>query len=162
MCVCVCVIPPTQPMCNQKEDSLDRSLAAGGDDGDSVRRSESPSALKRRTAAVDENNNHQHDGDHHTTKEQTSRPGLVSRLKLFVDRNVNRFETEIRWPHVIFMLAVHLVSLHALFLVLAFRVKLQTILFAVFLHYLCNVGLTAGVHRLWSHKGEAVGRECYG
>ena len=77
---------------------------------------------------------------------------LFSKFRTFCAEKLT-FETDIRWSHVAFMLTVHLVSLHALLLLLSFQVKVQSILFAIFLHYLCNLGLTAGVHRLWSHKG---------
>ena len=137
-------------MCNKKKESLDGSLDGSLDD---VQQSDSSSFARKRRTDVDENNNDAIRDDRSQTKPTSG--GLLSRLKLFVDRNVNCFETEIRWPHVLFMATLHLISLHALiFLILAFKVKLQTIAFTIVLHYLCNIGLTAGVHRLWSHKGE--------
>lgn len=135
-------------MCNRKGESLDGSLDDGGV------RDESTAGDKLLLPATDENNNQICQTSKTTKGEPTS---LVARVQLFLDQNVNRFQTEIRWTHVLFMLTFHLVSLHALvFLILPFRVKLQTILFAIFLHYLCNIGLTAGVHRLWSHKGKPL------
>lgn len=63
-----------------------------------------------------------------------------------------RFETNVRWTHVSFMLLIHLIAAHAIVRIAAGNVSWATIAFAFMLHQLCAFGLTAGVHRLWSHR----------
>lgn len=122
---------------------------------------------KREAESIDEPLNGLNDelilnkSKNHKQNDQIKQSNLFFSLKNYLDKKLNCFETEIRWTHVIFMFTFHLISLHALYLLLTFNVKVQTILFAIFLHYLCNLGLTAGVHRLWSHKGNDQHKTTY-
>lgn len=95
-------------------------------------------------------------------KNDESKDKKIKSLLSKLNEKVNCFETEIRWTHVLFMLTFHLISLHAIYLLFSFKIKLYTFLFAVLLHYLSNIGLTAGVHRLWSHKGNSNFFHLYG
>merc|ERR1712000_359816 len=76
--------------------------------------------------------------------------------------------TAVNWPMVVYIGSTHLAALYALIVLLAFggicplfgngtSVKWQTAILAVVL-YLCSAfGITAGVHRLWSHKSYKAG-----
>ncbi|XP_026751921.2 (11Z)-hexadec-11-enoyl-CoA conjugase-like isoform X2 [Galleria mellonella] len=62
------------------------------------------------------------------------------------------FRPKIKWPDLIVQLSLHLVSIYGLFLTFTNQVKLYTILFALATIYTSGFGITAGVHRLWSHR----------
>ena len=70
---------------------------------------------------------------------------------------------EWRWPMVVYLGWVHLTAVYATVVLLAFggecplfgtslRVKTETIVFAVALYVCSGLGITAGAHRLWSHR----------
>ncbi|CAH0750139.1 unnamed protein product [Diatraea saccharalis] len=62
------------------------------------------------------------------------------------------FTARIKWPDLIVQLVLHLVSIYGLYLTLTFQVKILTILFVLATIYTSGFGITAGVHRLWSHR----------
>ncbi|XP_058810731.1 acyl-CoA Delta-9 desaturase-like [Phymastichus coffea] len=61
------------------------------------------------------------------------------------------FKAEWIWLHVIFIAALHVGSLYGLYLIFS-SAKIQTTLLAFILYPVCILGITAGVHRLWSHR----------
>ncbi|KAI8422434.1 hypothetical protein MSG28_006274 [Choristoneura fumiferana] len=62
------------------------------------------------------------------------------------------FKAKIRWPDLIVQVLLHLVSIYGLYLTLTFKAKLLTVLYVFFTIYTSGFGITAGVHRLWSHR----------
>lgn len=62
------------------------------------------------------------------------------------------FVPQIRWPDFIVQLSLHLVSLYGFYLLLTNKLQLYTILFVLVTIYSSGFGITAGVHRLWSHR----------
>jgi len=58
---------------------------------------------------------------------------------------------QIVWRNVILMAALHLASLWAVYL-MATRAMWQTNVFTFFLYVFSGYGITAGAHRLWSHR----------
>nr|AGO45842.1 acyl-CoA desaturase HvirKSVE [Heliothis virescens] len=62
------------------------------------------------------------------------------------------FKAQIRWPDLTVQVLLHLVSIYGLYLMICNQVKLLTILFALGTIYTSGFGITAGVHRLWSHR----------
>ncbi|XP_047019018.1 (11Z)-hexadec-11-enoyl-CoA conjugase [Helicoverpa zea] len=62
------------------------------------------------------------------------------------------FKAQIRWPDLTVQVLLHLVSIYGLYLMISNQVKLLTILFALGTIYTSGFGITAGVHRLWSHR----------
>ncbi|KOB75264.1 Desaturase 6, partial [Operophtera brumata] len=54
------------------------------------------------------------------------------------------FTAQWRWPDTIVQVLLHTVSLYAVYLILTLQVKFLTIF--------VGFGITAGVHRLWSHR----------
>ncbi|XP_060803766.1 (11Z)-hexadec-11-enoyl-CoA conjugase-like [Amyelois transitella] len=62
------------------------------------------------------------------------------------------FRPRIRWPDLTVQISLHLVSIYGLYLILTNQVKLWTLLFALGTIYTSGFGITAGVHRLWSHR----------
>ncbi|KAJ8675188.1 hypothetical protein QAD02_010974 [Eretmocerus hayati] len=71
-----------------------------------------------------------------------------------VDRTVTqaeKYEMKIVWRNVILFFLLHLGALYGLWLVFA-SAKFSTTVFAFFLYQASALGITAGVHRLWSHK----------
>lgn len=61
------------------------------------------------------------------------------------------FTPSIRWPDLIVQISLHLGLLYGLYLACT-QAMLFTVLFALFLHWSSGVGITAGAHRLWSHR----------
>ncbi|CAB3247595.1 unnamed protein product [Arctia plantaginis] len=62
------------------------------------------------------------------------------------------FIPQIRWPDLIVQILLHLVSIYGLYLVISNQVRIYTTLFAIGTIYTSGFGITAGVHRLWSHR----------
>ncbi|CAG4985906.1 unnamed protein product [Colias eurytheme] len=62
------------------------------------------------------------------------------------------FKAQIRWPDLVVQISLHLVSIYGLYLILTNQVKFFTILFVLGTIYTSGFGITAGVHRLWSHR----------
>ncbi|KAG7306383.1 hypothetical protein JYU34_009009 [Plutella xylostella] len=62
------------------------------------------------------------------------------------------FKAQIRWPDLIVQVLLHLVSLCGLYLIITNSVRFYTTLFALATIYTSGFGITAGVHRLWSHR----------
>ncbi|XP_050673956.1 acyl-CoA Delta-9 desaturase-like [Leptidea sinapis] len=62
------------------------------------------------------------------------------------------FQAQIRWPDLIVQIALHTVSLLGFLLIMTNQVKLWTIIFVFLTIYTTGFGITAGVHRLWSHR----------
>jgi len=61
------------------------------------------------------------------------------------------YKREIVWRNVIIMSLLHLSALYGLYLCIV-SAKWQTFAFAVFLYVISGLGITAGAHRLWSHR----------
>jgi len=61
------------------------------------------------------------------------------------------YKLEIVWRNVALMSALHLSAIYGLYLCIT-SAQLVTTLFAVFLYVISGLGITAGAHRLWSHR----------
>jgi len=59
---------------------------------------------------------------------------------------------DVTWKNIFFFGYLHIASLHALYLILTFQVQITTMFFAWLLTIFGLWGITAGAHRLWSHK----------
>lgn len=73
------------------------------------------------------------------------------------DFNISNYETvefrpQIKWPDLIVQVMLHLVTIYGCFLVITNEVRFLTTLFAFATIYTSGFGITAGVHRLWSHR----------
>nr|ARD71178.1 desaturase [Spodoptera exigua] len=62
------------------------------------------------------------------------------------------FKAKFRWPDLTVQILLHLVSIYGLYLTFSNQVKILTLLFALGTIYTSGFGITAGVHRLWSHR----------
>ncbi|XP_052890675.1 acyl-CoA Delta-9 desaturase [Anopheles moucheti] len=62
------------------------------------------------------------------------------------------FRAQIRWPDFCAQLFVHVGFLIGLYYLVTFRAKFYTYLWTVGLVWATGLGITAGAHRLWSHK----------
>lgn len=62
------------------------------------------------------------------------------------------FSPQIRWPDLTVQIILHLVSIYGLYLIITNQVRFFTTLFAFATIYTSGFGITAGVHRLWSHR----------
>ncbi|CAG2121417.1 unnamed protein product, partial [Medioppia subpectinata] len=63
----------------------------------------------------------------------------------------NEYKTQIVWRNVLLMGSLHIGALYGGYIMLT-AAKYQTV-FAWFLMYMCSgLGITAGAHRLWSHR----------
>ncbi|XP_075526491.1 stearoyl-CoA desaturase 5-like isoform X1 [Dermacentor variabilis] len=61
------------------------------------------------------------------------------------------YKREIVWRNVLLMGSLHLISLYGFYLIF-FTVQWKTVLAAYILYTLSGIGITAGSHRMWSHK----------
>lgn len=57
------------------------------------------------------------------------------------------------WKNIFFFVYLHLGSFYGIYQILTGQCKLATILMAILLVHWGLLGITAGAHRLWSHKG---------
>ncbi|CRK94612.1 CLUMA_CG008112, isoform A [Clunio marinus] len=62
------------------------------------------------------------------------------------------FQPQIRWPDLFAQLFIHVGSLYGLYYLVALKPKFYTYIWFVALIYASGIGITAGAHRLWSHK----------
>ncbi|CAH0714306.1 unnamed protein product, partial [Brenthis ino] len=62
------------------------------------------------------------------------------------------FRSRIKWPDLLVQVSLHLVTIYGFYLIITCDVKFLTILFAFATIYTSGFGITAGVHRLWSHR----------
>ncbi|XP_069356421.1 acyl-CoA Delta-9 desaturase-like isoform X1 [Maniola hyperantus] len=62
------------------------------------------------------------------------------------------FRAQIRWPDSIVQVLLHTVTIYGFYLILTNKVNFLTTLFAFATIYTSGFGITAGVHRLWSHR----------
>ncbi|KAK5966565.1 Acyl-CoA desaturase 2 [Trichostrongylus colubriformis] len=61
------------------------------------------------------------------------------------------YKTEIVWRNVVLFAALHIGALIGLYQ-LIFVAKWSTVFWTFFLHVVGAIGVTAGAHRLWSHR----------
>ncbi|XP_018327887.1 acyl-CoA Delta(11) desaturase [Agrilus planipennis] len=69
----------------------------------------------------------------------------------FPEKPKEKFIPHIRWPDLIAQVYIHVGLLYGVYLMLT-SAKLATSLFAIATIYTSGFGITAGVHRLWSHR----------
>ncbi|KPI92675.1 Acyl-CoA Delta(11) desaturase [Papilio xuthus] len=62
------------------------------------------------------------------------------------------FRPRIRWPDLLVQLSLHLVSIYGLFLMVTNNIRFYTTIFVFATIFMSGLGITAGVHRLWSHR----------
>ena len=67
-----------------------------------------------------------------------------------VDRDVKRPERQIVWVNVYFMIALHLLAIYGIYLIPG--TGPLTWFWTWFCHFIGGLGITVGVHRLWSHR----------
>ncbi|XP_012524226.1 (11Z)-hexadec-11-enoyl-CoA conjugase [Monomorium pharaonis] len=63
----------------------------------------------------------------------------------------DNYEWKIVWKNVIIFLYIHLAAIYG-FYVLCFRVKFWSIIWTLIFFAAAIIGMTAGAHRLWSHR----------
>ena len=66
---------------------------------------------------------------------------------------------QIKWLNVTLLTALHLAALYGLYLLL-FEAQLITVVFWYLLGALSGMGVTAGAHRLWSHRAYRATTAC--
>jgi len=85
-----------------------------------------------------------------------------------VPTEISSGEVRINWPMLIYMSGTHIVALWGLLVLVAFKgdcpifgngtaMKGSTCIFAVIMYIVSGLGITAGVHRLWSHRSYKAG-----
>ncbi|XP_068632944.1 acyl-CoA Delta-9 desaturase-like isoform X2 [Battus philenor] len=62
------------------------------------------------------------------------------------------FRAYIKWIDLMVQLSLHLFTMYGLFLIITNRVRFYTTIFALATIFTSGFGITAGVHRLWSHR----------
>nr|XP_022919349.1 acyl-CoA Delta(11) desaturase [Onthophagus taurus]XP_022919350.1 acyl-CoA Delta(11) desaturase [Onthophagus taurus] len=63
----------------------------------------------------------------------------------------NEFVSRIRWPDLLVQIFIHVGCLYGLYLCIV-AARFYTVMFAICTIYTSGFGITAGVHRLWSHR----------
>ncbi|UXI16216.1 dihydrolipoyl dehydrogenase [Sarcoptes scabiei] len=101
--------------------------------------------------SVDCTNRRNSDSNDKANKTEQSK--IVSRDYLLERRRHDQWNCldHIIWFNVFWFSSMHLISLYAIYLVLL-EARLLTILFAILVYAVSIFGITAGVHRLWSHR----------
>lgn len=99
-------------------------------------------------------NNVEHSKNNNTVKQNNI---LNEKTNNETDFDISKYEAmeftpRIRWPDLVVQVSLHLVSIYGIFLIVTNEVKLLTTLFALATIYTSGFGITAGVHRLWSHR----------
>ncbi|CAO1433062.1 unnamed protein product [Diamesa serratosioi] len=62
------------------------------------------------------------------------------------------FKPQIRWPDLIAQIFIHAGFLYGLYYLISLQAKFYTFIWFVVLVYVSGFGITAGAHRLWSHR----------
>ncbi|XP_058788847.1 acyl-CoA Delta-9 desaturase-like [Phymastichus coffea] len=62
-----------------------------------------------------------------------------------------KYQVKLVWRNIIGLIFIHACALYGLYLAFT-SAKMATNLFAIFLFEITAIGITAGVHRLWSHR----------
>jgi stearoyl-CoA desaturase (delta-9 desaturase) len=76
---------------------------------------------------------------------------VENEIKDIIVGNKSEFKLQIVWRNVFIMAALHLSALYGFYLFCTDS-KWQTNVFAIFLYVISGLGITAGAHRLWSHR----------
>lgn len=66
------------------------------------------------------------------------------------EQEVKRPPLQIVWRNVVLMVALHISAIYGLYLLP--QAKLKTLVWTLVLYWLSGIGITAGAHRLWSHR----------
>ncbi|XP_058810732.1 acyl-CoA Delta-9 desaturase-like [Phymastichus coffea] len=61
------------------------------------------------------------------------------------------YKVQLVWRNIIIFIYLHLGALYGVYLIFS-SAKISTTIFAIILYHLSGFGITAGVHRLWSHR----------
>lgn len=86
-----------------------------------------------------------------TTRQSTDINSNTSPNSNGIGPKMEKFQPSIRWPDLIVQLFLHLGCLYGFYLILT-SAKLLTSLWAFIMVYTSGFGITAGAHRLWSHR----------
>jgi stearoyl-CoA desaturase (delta-9 desaturase) len=78
-------------------------------------------------------------------------PATIPELKGKELPNNNEIKVKIVWRNVVLMAYLHMAALYGFYLLLT-RAKWETAIFAYILYIFSGLGITAGSHRLWSHR----------
>ncbi|XP_045213869.2 stearoyl-CoA desaturase 5-like [Mercenaria mercenaria] len=76
--------------------------------------------------------------------------GLAPTISEDPEPETNRPPVQIVWRNVILMTALHIAAVYGLYIVP--QAKLATVVWTLILYWLSGIGITAGAHRLWSHR----------
>uniref|UniRef100_A0A336MI11 CSON002025 protein n=1 Tax=Culicoides sonorensis TaxID=179676 RepID=A0A336MI11_CULSO len=86
-----------------------------------------------------------------TTKHDTLIKNEINNNQKSKNNSSSEYHMQIVWLNVILFCYLHASGLYGLYLMFT-KAKLATIVFTFFLMIFCGLGITAGAHRLWSHK----------
>ncbi|XP_029173699.1 acyl-CoA Delta(11) desaturase-like [Nylanderia fulva] len=64
----------------------------------------------------------------------------------------HKIEWQIIWANVIIVIYIHFTALYGIYLTIFYPIKLWTFIWFFAVGIFSNIGSTAGVHRLWSHR----------
>ncbi|XP_063362772.1 acyl-CoA Delta-9 desaturase [Cydia amplana] len=115
--------------------------------------SDLPSQIKMRLMAMDsKSQNREVHCDNNNSVDNISEKVNVDTGFDLQKYEAMEFKSKFRWPDLTVQVLLHLVSIYGLYLIVTFKVKFLTTIFAFLTIYTSGFGITAGVHRLWSHR----------
>lgn len=148
----------TQTNSNKSGEVRHRKHATGPLPGTSTSTTSSSAASvsSAATALIEDNNNNQSDLDlrdedekNEAYKERTSKASSVNTEPVEESSEVV-YKPRLRYPDLIAQIFIHAGALYGVYLL--FYARFYTLLWALVTIWCSGVGITAGVHRLWSHK----------
>ncbi|XP_047989063.1 acyl-CoA Delta-9 desaturase-like [Leguminivora glycinivorella] len=114
--------------------------------------SDLPSQIKMRLMATDIKSHREEHCDNNNSVDNISEKVNVDTGFDLEKYESMDFKAKFRWPDLTVQVLLHLVSIYGLYLIVTFKVKFLTTIFAFLTIYTSGFGITAGVHRLWSHR----------
>ncbi|XP_066259244.1 acyl-CoA Delta-9 desaturase-like isoform X2 [Euwallacea similis] len=83
--------------------------------------------------------------------ETVETPIKISKESQSIGTDFN-FKHKIVWKNVVAFIILHLIAIHALYLLVALKYRLTTFVFFYLYMVFASVGVTGGAHRLWTHR----------
>lgn len=87
-----------------------------------------------------------------TNNNASTKEDYYEAITLVKSTSAVNYKPQIRWPDLIAQLFLHLGAVYGLFYLVTLQAKFYTYLWVLILIYSSGFGITAGAHRLWSHK----------
>ncbi|KAL1514151.1 hypothetical protein ABEB36_003458 [Hypothenemus hampei] len=84
--------------------------------------------------------------------EKSKEDHLSPNFQIDANPEKKNYKLEIVWRNVVIFAILHSLFLYWLYLIITFQIKFTSFVFCIFYAVLTVFGVTAGAHRLWTHK----------